>query len=89
MPEKMSRLLENLKADKNMPDRDYPTDEDRMIEVYRTHRDFIGWVIDRLRDEGIEARRTTSNDPNGDILIVNESDVPRVKEIVRNFDIDS
>jgi hypothetical protein len=60
------------------------TDEDKMIARLRVHRDFIGWVIDLLKEEGIEARRTTDNHPSGDILIVNQKDAPRVREIVRS-----
>lgn len=61
------------------------TDEDKMIYQLTVHRDFIGWVIDKLKEEGISAKRTTGNDRNGDILIINTEDVPRVKEIVRNI----
>lgn len=64
---------------------DFPTDEDRMIETYRIHRDFIGWVIKILKEEGIEAKRTIGDDPSGDILIVNQEDAPRVREIVRSI----
>lgn len=68
---------------------DYPTDEDRMIKRLEIHRDLIGNVIKKLEDAGIESRRTTGNDSSGDILIVNESDVPKVQEIVRNMNTDS
>jgi len=56
-----------------------------LIYKLTVHRDFIGWVIDKLKEEGISAKRTTGNDPKGDILIIKPEDAPRVKEIVRNF----
>ena len=68
-----------------MSDREWETDEDRMIEKLTVHKKFIGWVIERLEAEGISARRTTGNDSKGDILVVNEEDVPRVQEIVREI----
>ncbi|MFM8296546.1 MAG: hypothetical protein ACKN9E_18650 [Microcystaceae cyanobacterium] len=61
------------------------TDEDKMIRHYEVHRDMIGWVIEQLTKEGIECERTEGNDKNGDILIVNEKDLPRVKEIIRKI----
>lgn len=68
-----------------MSDQEWETDEDRMIEKLTVHKKFIGWVIERLEVEGISARRTTGNDSKGDILVVNEEDVPRVQEIVREI----
>ncbi|MEB3281509.1 MAG: hypothetical protein VKK42_21565 [Lyngbya sp.] len=68
-----------------MSDREWETDEDRMIEKLTVHKKFIGWVIERLEAEGISARRTTGNDSKGDILVVNEEDVPRVQQIVREI----
>jgi len=41
-----------------------------------------------LSKEGIQAKRTTGNNPKGDILIVNQQDVPRVKQLLRNFHIE-
>ncbi|MEH1871245.1 hypothetical protein [Nostoc sp.] len=61
------------------------TDEDKMIYKLTVHRYFIGWVIDKLKEEGISAKRTTGGDRNGDIFIVRPEDAPRVKEIVRNI----
>lgn len=61
------------------------TDEDKMIYKLIVHRNFIGWLIEKLKEEGIGAKRTTGNDPNGDILIIKPEDVPRVKEIVRQI----
>ncbi|WP_342597911.1 hypothetical protein VKI21_12725 [Cyanobacterium aponinum UTEX 3222] len=61
------------------------TDEDKMIERLTIHKNLIGWIIEELEAEGIEARRTTGNDSSGDVLIVNSEDVPRVKEIVRQI----
>lgn len=72
-----------------MPEQDYPTDEDRMIKKLQIHRDLIGGIIKKLKKAGIEAKRTTGNDSSGDILIVNESDVPKVQEIIRNMNKDS
>lgn len=61
------------------------TDEDQMIYKLTVHRDFIGWVIDKLKEEGISAKRTTCGDRNGDILIIKPEDALRVKEIVHNI----
>ena len=61
------------------------TDEDKMIERLTIHKNMIGWLIKKLKAEGIECQRTTGNDPNGDILLINPKDVPRVKEIVRQI----
>lgn len=61
------------------------TDEDKMIERLIIHRNMIGWVIEKLQEEGIEAKRTTGNDSSGDILVIDSNDVPRVKEIVRQI----
>lgn len=61
------------------------TDEDKMIYKLIVHKNFIGWVIDKLKEEGILAKRTNGNDPNGDILLVKPEDAPRVKEIVRKL----
>ncbi|MEZ2318608.1 MAG: hypothetical protein ACBR15_06295 [Microcoleus sp.] len=41
-----------------------------------------------LSKEGIQAKRTTGNNPKGDILIVNQQDVPQVKQLLRNFQIE-
>lgn len=43
------------------------TDEDKMIYKLTVHRNFIGWVIDKLKEEGILAERTTGNNSKGDI----------------------
>ncbi|MEG3902039.1 hypothetical protein QUB19_07695 [Microcoleus sp. B4-C5] len=61
------------------------TDEDELIARLEVHRDMIGWVIIELGKEGIQAKRTTGNNPKGDILIVNDRDVPRVKQLLRNW----
>lgn len=58
------------------------TDEDKMIYKLTVHKNFIGWVIEKLKEEGISAIRTTGNDSKGDILLINLNDVPRVKQIV-------
>lgn len=64
------------------------TDEDELIARLEVHRDMIGWLIMELSKEGIQAKRTTGNNPKGDIFIVNQQDVPRVKQILRNFHIE-
>jgi hypothetical protein len=64
------------------------TDEDELIARLEVHRDMIGWLIMELSKEGIQAKRTTGNNPKGDILIVNQQDVPRVKQLLRNFQIE-
>ncbi|MGB3264575.1 MAG: hypothetical protein WBA89_11495 [Microcoleus sp.] len=64
------------------------TDEDELIARLEVHRDMIGWLIMELSKEGIQAKRTTGNNPKGDILIVNHQDVPRVKQLLRNWQIE-
>lgn len=61
------------------------TDEDKQIARLKIHRDLIGWIIQELRQEGILAERTVGGNANGDILIVNQDQVPRVKEIIRQM----
>ncbi|ALB39725.1 MULTISPECIES: hypothetical protein [Nostocales] len=61
------------------------TDEDKKIERLIIHKNLIGWLINKLQKEGIECQRTTGDDPDGDILLLNSEDVPRVKEIVRQI----
>ena len=61
------------------------TDEDKQIARLQVHRDLIQWVIDELEKEGIEALRTSGGNSKGDILIVDENQVTRVKEILRQF----
>lgn len=60
-------------------------DEDKKIERLIIHKNLIGWLIKKLQAEGIECQRTTGDDPDGDILLLNSDDVPRVKEIVRQI----
>lgn len=61
------------------------TDEDKKIERLIIHKNLIGWLIKKLKAEGIKCERTTGDDPDGDILLLNSDDVPRVKEIVRQI----
>lgn len=68
-----------------MTDKEWQTDEDKMINRLEAHRDFITWVIKRLKEEGISCERTTGNDSGGDILYYNSEDEPKVKEIVRKI----
>jgi len=68
-----------------MTDRKFDTDEDAMAHRLFVHRDMIGWLIRQLAEEGIQCERTTGNDPNGDILIVNEEDTSKVKQIIQSY----
>lgn len=61
------------------------TDEDKMMERLVIHKNMIGWLIKKLQAEGIKCQRTTGNDPNGDILLINPEDEPRVKNIIRKI----
>ncbi|MBD2546719.1 hypothetical protein [Planktothricoides raciborskii] len=61
------------------------TDEDKKIERLTIHKNLIGWLINKLKQERIECERTTGDDPDGDILLLNSKDVPKVKEIVRQI----
>jgi hypothetical protein len=61
------------------------TDEDKMMERLLIHKNMIGWLIKKLKEEGIECQRTTGNDPNGDILLINPEDEPRVQEMIRKI----
>ncbi|MFB2833917.1 hypothetical protein [Floridanema evergladense] len=67
--------------------KDWETDEDRMMYKLKVHKKMIGWVIDKLKEEGILAKRTTGNDSSGDILIINEKDAPRVQAIIKQIQI--
>lgn len=40
------------------------TDEDKMMERLLIHKNMIGWLIKKLKAEGIECQRTTGNDPD-------------------------
>lgn len=60
-------------------------DEDKMIRTYELHRDLIGWVIKELEKEGIPCKRTMGNDSQGDILLINSEDAPRVKQVIRDM----
>ncbi|MDH6105643.1 hypothetical protein NWP22_07155 [Anabaenopsis tanganyikae CS-531] len=68
-----------------MADKEWETDEDKMIHHLEVHRDLITWILKRLKEEGIDCKRTTGNDSGGDILYYNAEDEPRVKEIVRQI----
>jgi hypothetical protein len=63
----------------------FPTDEDRMIYRLHVHKNMIAWVIKQLADVGIQAKRTTGNDPQGDIVLLDPLDVPRVQQIIREI----
>lgn len=68
-----------------MTNQGWHTDEDRMIHKLTVHKNFITWVIQQLEKENIPCQRTTGNDPNGDILVINPEQTPRVKEIIRGI----
>ena len=68
-----------------MSDREWETDEDRGAARLFIHRDLIGWIINELEKEGIQAERTINNNRNGDILVVAKEDVPRVKQLIRQW----
>ena len=61
------------------------TDEDKMMERLPIHKNMIGWLIKKLQAEGIQCKRTTGNDPNGDILLINSEDEPRVQDMIRKI----
>jgi hypothetical protein len=61
------------------------TDEDKMMERLLIHKNMIGWLIKELQAEGIKCQRTTGNDPNGDILLINPEDESKVQEIIRKI----
>jgi len=63
----------------------FPTDEDRMIYRLHVHKNMITWVIKRLADAGIQVKRTTGNDPRGDIVLFDPMDIPRVQQIIRDI----
>jgi hypothetical protein len=63
----------------------FPTDEDLFIYRLHVHRNMITWVIKRLADAGIQAKRTTRNDPQGDIVLLDPADIPRVQQIIREI----
>ncbi|WP_254565962.1 hypothetical protein [Oscillatoria sp. HE19RPO] len=68
-----------------MANQGWETDEDRMIQKLTVHKKLITWVIQQLEKENIPCQRTTGNDPNGDILVINPEQTPRVKEIIRGI----
>jgi hypothetical protein len=68
-----------------MNNQGWDTDEDRMIYKLTGHKNFITWVIQKLEQENIPCQRTTGNDLNGDILLINPEQVPRVKERIREM----
>lgn len=64
---------------------EYPTDEDLQIARLRIHRDLVGWVILALAAAGIPAERTKGNSANGDIRLLDSTDVIRAKERLREL----
>lgn len=63
--------------------REFETDEDEMIFHLELHRDTITWLCEKLKNNEIKHIRTRGNTPEGDILLVNESDATKVKNLVR------
>jgi len=68
-----------------MVDRTWETDEDRMIYKLSVHKNLVAWTIDKLEKAGIKCKRTTGNDPKGDIVCFSSGDEKKVKEIVKNI----
>jgi GTPase len=60
------------------------TDEYRQIERLIIHRDLVGWVINRLRQSEIQAERTTGNDENGDIRLLQTEKIAQAKAVLRS-----
>lgn len=67
----------------------FPTDEDRMIYRLQVHRNMITWVIKRLAEAGIQANRTTGNNPHGDIILLDLADSSRVQQIIRKIQVEN
>ncbi|WP_261250755.1 hypothetical protein [Laspinema olomoucense] len=68
-----------------MANQGWDTDEDRMIHKLTLHKNFITWVIQQLEKENIPCQKTTGNDRNGDIWLINPEQAPRVQEIIRRI----
>lgn len=58
------------------------SDEDRLIEVLRQHRDLKRWVMSQFADRGIPCQETYGNDEKGDIKLDRSADVAQVHETV-------
>ena len=63
----------------------FETDEDEMIYHLALHKDTVTWLCDKLSAEGIKFKRTRGNSAEGDILLINHSDEPKVKEMIRSY----
>ncbi|MGK7876356.1 MAG: hypothetical protein AB4426_24580 [Xenococcaceae cyanobacterium] len=68
-----------------MSKKEWKTDEDRKIYQLLVHKNLIGWVIEKLYEQGIPSQRTRNDDEKGDILIINQEDIPKVKETICNL----
>ncbi|MGB0561560.1 MAG: hypothetical protein ACPGVO_07115 [Spirulinaceae cyanobacterium] len=55
------------------------SDEDKLIHSLRDHRDLKYWVMEQLRIQGVVCQETYGNDANGDIQLLDESDVAKVQ----------
>ncbi|GAB7222842.1 hypothetical protein VoSk93_20580 [Vibrio owensii] len=65
--------------------REFETDEDEMIFHLQLHRDTITWLCEKFKEQGIKHKRTRGNTPEGDILLINEEDAPKVKSLIRHY----
>ena len=68
-----------------MVEKEWETDEDELIYHIESHKNLIGWVMDKLQTAGIPCERTRGRNPNGDILYYRAEDEAQVKEIVREI----
>ena len=48
----------------------------------QVHRDLVGWIINKLEESGIQAKRTTGSNEKGDSEISNRNTMPQVKKIL-------
>lgn len=62
------------------------TDEDKMIKRLEDHRDVVGFVVDTLQKNGIDAQRTYDNFPGGDVIVMDEDREEDVKDVLRKLD---
>ena len=63
----------------------FQTDEDAMIHRLMMHRDLVTWCIQQLHVNGIEAKRTRGNDPQGDIVLIHAEDVPQAQALIHTL----
>lgn len=68
--------------------REFDTDEDEMIFHLELHRDTIIWLSKKLDEQGIRHKITRGGTSQGDILLINEDDAHKVKDIIRKYHIE-